>query len=141
MDVIRGCVNTFRPMQHRYLLVIFAGVLLSLGCAKEEPVLTATLHAKCRDCVVSYAAGAAQSKKDTLLGVVDPGSGDTLAEERQWSLQLKEGDNLFLQGCRIRTDTAFGDILLWIDGGVKTGEASVDTTQECARINQLAQGQ
>lgn len=127
-------------MQHRYLLVIFAGVLLSLGCAKEEPVLTATLNAKCRDCVVSYAAGAAQSKKDTLLGVVDPASGDTVAEERQWSLQLKDGDHIYLRACRLRTDTAFGDIQVWVDGGVQSLQAQVDTTQECAEINQSAHG-
>ncbi|MGB3525042.1 MAG: hypothetical protein WBB32_03630 [Flavobacteriales bacterium] len=127
-------------MQHRYLLVIFAGVLLSLGCAKEEPVLTATLHAKCRDCVVSYAAGAAQSKKDTLLGVVDPASGDTVAEEHQWSLQLKDGDHIYLRACRLRTDTAFGDIQVWVDGGVQSLQAQVDTTQECAEINQSAHG-
>jgi hypothetical protein len=133
-------LDNFPPMRGLFPLLLVGAVLVS-SCKKEDPLLNATLHAKCRDCIVSYAAGAAQSKKDTLLGVVDPGSGDTLAEERQWSLQLKEGDNLFLQGCRIRTDTAFGDIVLWIDGGVKPGEASVDTTQECARINQPAQGQ
>ena len=127
-------------MQHRYLLVILAGVLLALGCAKEEPVLTATLHAKCRDCIVSYASGSSQSKKDTLVGIVDPGSGDTLVEERQWTVPLKDGDNIFLRACRIQTDTAFGDIELRVDGGVKPMQAQVDTTQECAEINQPAFG-
>ncbi len=125
-------------MQKRYPLLILAGVLLTLGCAKEEPVLTATLHAKCRDCIVSYASGSSQSKKDTLMGVVDSGTGDTLAEERQWKVQMKDGDNLFLRACRIRTDTAFGDINLWVDGDVRSLQAQVDTTQECAEINQAS---
>ena len=72
------------------------------------------------------------------MGVVDSGTGDTLAEERQWAVQLKDGDNLFLRACRIRTDTAFGDINLWVDGDVRSLQAQVDTTQECAEINQAA---
>lgn len=127
-------------MQTRSLLVILTGVVLAFGCAKEEPALTATLHAKCRDCIVSYATGAFQSKKDTLMGVVDPGSGDTIPEERQWTVQLKDGDNLFLRACRIRTDTAFGDIKVWVDGGVRSMQAQVDATQECVEINQPAFG-
>ena len=127
-------------MHNRYLLVLLAGVLLVLSCAKDEPMLNATLHANCRDCIVSYASGSSQSKKDTLMGVVDPGSGDTIAEERQWTVQLKDGDNLFLRACRIRTDTAFGDIKVWVDGGVRSMQAEVDTTQECVEINQSAYG-
>ena len=125
-------------MQHRFPLLILAGVLLAMGCAKEEPVLTATLHAKCRDCIVSYAPGAAQSKKDTLMGIVDPGTGDTLLEERQWTVQLKDGDNIFLRACRIRTDTAFGDIKVWVDGDLRPLQAQVDTTKQCVEINEAA---
>lgn len=120
----------------RLPLILFPVVLCAMACAKEEePLLQATFHATCRDCVVSYAVGPAQAKVDTLLGVAVPGTTDTLPETAQWEVELKEGDNLFLRACRIRTDTAFGEISLKVDGGVRTMEASADTSLECASIN------
>ena len=82
-------MDNFPPMR-RISLLLLTGAFLASSCKKEDPMLKATLHAKCRECVVSYASGVSQSKKDTLLGVVDQGSGDTIAEERQWTLQLKD---------------------------------------------------
>lgn len=134
---MRGIPN-FPAMRYPPVLVLVAMLLVAAGCAKEEPLITATLQASCRGCVVSYAAGAAQSKSDTLIGVVDPSTGDTLAEEGTWTLHLKDGDNLFFRACRMQEDTAYGDIQLRVSGGVRPMEATVDTTQACAEINQAA---
>ena len=118
-----------------YLVPLIA--LLCFSCKKEEnPLLQATLHASCRDCVVSYAVGPAQSHEDTLHGIPVAGTTDTLPEVWQKSVELADGDNLFLRACRIRTDTAFGTISVSVDGGVRSLQASVDTTAECAGINQ-----
>jgi len=128
----------FPPMPHLSVFVLVVMVLVAAGCAKEEPMLTATLQASCRDCVVTYAAGAAQSKSDTLIGTVDPSTGDTLAEEGTWTLHLKDGDNIFFRACRIREDTAFGEIRLRVSGGVRAMQATVDTSEACAEINRSA---
>lgn len=104
-------------------------------------MLNATFHAKCRDCVVSYATGVSQSKKDTLLGVVDQGSGDTIPEERQWTLQLKDGDNLFIRACHL--DSAMSSELLQVrvDGDVRPDQASSSGGEMCVEINHSAHAQ
>ncbi|MBP8823560.1 MAG: hypothetical protein KBH07_07955 [Flavobacteriales bacterium] len=127
-------------MRNRHLFTVLVSVLLASACTKEEPLYSATLHATCRDCVVSYAAGAAQSKKDTLHGVPDPATGDTMAETGQWTVQLKDGDNLFLRACRLHPDTNLGDLYVWVDGSVQPLEASADSAQDCAEINQIIRG-
>lgn len=125
-------------MTRRFLLAALGTAAMAIGCTKEEPSLTASLHAKCKGCVVSYAGGVMQSKKDTLTGAVDPGTGDTLPEERSWKVVLKEGDNLFFRACRLDSaDTAFG-LELWVDGDVRPMQANTDTTQ-CAEINRAVQ--
>ena len=98
-------------------------------------MLKATLHANCRDCVVSYATGTTQSKHDTLHGVFDENTGDTIAEERQWSVELKDGDNLYFAACRLHEDTAFGTLTVWVDGEVRPDQASADTSEACAVVN------
>lgn len=110
-------------------------VLFGLACTKEKPRLQAVFHATCRDCIVHYAVGPAQSRTDTLLGVPVAGTGDTLPETGQWTAELNPGDNLFIRACRIRTDTAFGAIAVKVDGDVRTMEASADTASACAEIN------
>ncbi|HMN05382.1 MAG TPA: hypothetical protein PKD45_06615 [Flavobacteriales bacterium] len=125
-------------MTRRFLLATLGTAALAIGCAKEEPRLTASLHAKCKGCVVSYAGGVMQSKKDTLRGVVDPGTGDTLPEERSWKVEVKEGDNLFLRACRLDSaDTAFG-MELRVDGDVRPVQAYADTAR-CMEINRAVQ--
>lgn len=121
------------PMKRPHVLFLLTAVLAT-ACAKEEPLLNATFHAKCRDCVVSYAGGVNGSRRDTLRGVPD-GAGDTLAEEGVWKVEVKDGDNLFLRACRIHTDTAFGAIELWIDGDVRPISTAADTAADCAEIN------
>ncbi len=125
----------------RLCLLLLSGTFLFPSCKKEDPVLKATLHAKCRDCVVKYASGVSQSKQDTLLGVVDQGTGDTLAEERQWTVQLKDGDNIFLRACRLDSATTQGALHVWMDGDVRPDQAQVDGTQECVEINHSAHAQ
>lgn len=120
--------------------VLAAMVALSIGCAKEEPEHAASLHARCQGCVVSYAGGVSQSKKDTLYGVIDPGTGDTLPEERQWTLHLKDGDNLFFRACHLDSTALEGPMDLWVDGGVRQLQASAAPDQECAEINQPVKG-
>lgn len=121
----------------RSIIRLLPIVLLGFACKKEDkPLLQATFHATCRDCVVRYAVGPAHSKVDTLMGVPVAGTSDTLAETGEWHVELTAGDNLFLRACRIRTDTAFGEITLKVDGDVRTLEASADTAAVCAEINQ-----
>lgn len=126
-----------RPMRHSWLLLL-AGTLLAMACKEEEkPLLSATLHARCSGCVVRYAPGALQSKTDTLMGTVDPGTGDTLPGEGQWTLHLKDGDNLFFRACRLERDSGppvQGTLTLWVDGGVKPMQAATDTAA-CTAIN------
>lgn len=121
--------------------ILLGGAILATACTKDEPVFNATYQTSCRDCVVSYAVGSAQSRVDTLLGVIDAGTGDTIAENWQWNTEFKDGDNLFLRACRIRTDTAFGDIVLHISGNLIPMDATVDTSATCAEINGPAQAQ
>lgn len=125
-------------MPRSAILLLVCAFLLAAGCAKEEPLLTAHIQATCRDCIVSYAAGTGQSRTDTLAGIVDPATGDTIAEEGSWNLRLKDGDNIFFRACRIREDTAYGPIELSVSGGVRPMQASADTAQRCAEINGLA---
>lgn len=133
-------MDNFPPMRLISLLLL-TGAFLASSCKKEDPMLKATLHAKCRECVVSYASGVSQSKKDTLLGVVDQGSGDTIAEERQWTLQLKDGDNIFLRACHLDSAMNAGALQVWIDGDVRPDQAQTDGTQGCAEINHTAHAQ
>jgi hypothetical protein len=113
--------------------LLLAGTLLP-GCKKEEPLINATLQATCRNCIVSRAIGTAQSRKDTLRGtVVAPG--DTLAETRAWNMELKEGDNIFLQACRLYEDTAYSGFELRVAGDVRPMAASGDTSAQCVDIN------
>lgn len=137
-DVNGGAERNLQPMRIRQLPILFGSLFLVAACTKEEPVFSATMHATCKDCVVSYAVGAAQSKTDTLYGMVDAGTGDTVPETTQWTVQLKDGDNLFLRACRLWPDSAIGDMAVWVDGGVRTLEAHADTSQACAVINQAA---
>lgn len=116
--------------------------LLCFSCTKEDkPLLQATLHATCRDCVVSYAVGPEQTHVDTLHGIPVEGTTDTLAQVWQKSIEVIDGDNLFLRACRIRTDTAFGNISVNVDGGVRPLQAAADTAAECAGINQALHAQ
>lgn len=127
-------------MRRLCLLLLFGTFLIS-SCKKEEPMLKATLHAKCRECIVSYASGVSQSKRDTLLGVIDPGSGDTIAEERQWTVQLKDGDNIFLRACHLDSAMTEGALQIWMDGDVRQDQASVGAGQMCTEINHTVHGQ
>lgn len=128
-------------MRKSHLFTILGVLLLASACTKEKPLVEAILHAKCRNCIVSYAAGVAQSKKDTLRGRVDAASGDTVPEEGQWTVHLKDGDNIFLKACRLQQDTAMGNIDLWVNGGIAPMEVHADTTHHCAEINQAAHAQ
>lgn len=114
-------------------VLLLAGTLLP-GCKQEEPLITATLQATCRNCIVSRAIGSDQSRKDTLRGkVVAPG--DTIPETRQWSMDLKDGDNIFLRACRLYEDTAYSGIELRVAGDVRPMAASGDTSAHCVEIN------
>lgn len=114
-------------------MLLVAGMILA-GCAKEEPLINATLQATCRNCVVSRAIGTAQSKKDTLRGtVVAPG--DTVPVSRSWNMELKAGDNIFLRACRLYDDTAYGGFELRVAGDVRPMAASGDTSAHCVEIN------
>lgn len=127
-------------MLRRLLLPALATLALSVGCAKEDPEYTASLHARCQGCVVSYAGGVFQSKKDTLYGLVDPATGDTIPEERHWTLPLKDGQNLFFRACRLDSTALGTGIHLWVDGDVRSMAADAATGQDCAEINQAARG-
>ncbi len=121
-------------MRHLYALVFLALVLP--GCTKEKPALNATMQATCRNCIVSRAIGTAQSRKDTLRGkVLAPG--DTVAETRQWTMEMKDGDNIFLRACRLYEDTAYSGIDLRVSGDVRPLSASGDTSAHCVEINAL----
>lgn len=114
-------------------MVLLAGTLL-VGCAKEEPLINATLQATCRNCIVSRAIGTVQSREDTLRGkVVAPG--DTIPETRTWNAELKEGDNIFLRACRLYEDTAYSGFELRVSGDVRPMAASGDTSALCVEIN------
>ena len=131
-DVNSAAMNIFRPMRHVYVLLL-AGILVA-GCKKEEPLINATFQATCRNCIVSRAIGSDQSRKDTLRGkVVAPG--DTIPETRQWSMDLKDGDNIFLRACRLYEDTAYSGIELRVAGDVWPMAASGDTSAQCVEIN------
>ncbi len=118
----------------RLLPVLLLLVLALPACKKEEPALQATLQATCRNCIVSRAIGSAQSRKDTLRGkVVAPG--DTIAETRVWTMDLKDGDNIFLRACRLYEDTAYSGFQLQVGGDVRAMEAVADTSAHCVQIN------
>lgn len=125
-------MNIFRPMRSLFILLL-AGTLMP-GCKKEEPLINATLQATCRNCIVSRATGSDQSRKDTLRGtVVAPG--DTIPETRQWKMELKDGDNIFLRACRLYEDTSYSGIELRVSGDVRPMQASGDTSAQCVEIN------
>lgn len=121
----------------RALLRLLLLAVLVFGCTKEQPVWRATFHATCRDCVVHYATGTAQSRADTLLGVPVAGTSDTLAESASWTMDLKEGDNLFIRACRLRPDTVLGALSVRVDGDVRPMEAQTDTS-DCVEINAVS---
>lgn len=130
-------LNTFSPMKRMHL-VLLAGILLAVGCKKEEmKEYTVNLEARCWDCIVQYAAGPDRGRRDTLLGSVE--GTDTLLETGHYNLIVKENDNIFFRACRIRPDTAFGDITLQAGGGIQALSATVGTDQDCATINQVVQ--
>lgn len=130
------------PMNRLHALGLAVAIACTWGCKKEEkPLLSANLHAQCRGCVVSYAAGVAQSRQDTVFEVVDPGTGDTLPGTGSWTVHLKDGDNLFFRACRLYGDSALhGDILIQVDGEVRPLQASADTSLHCTEINRTVQG-
>lgn len=118
----------------RLLPVLLLLVLAVPACKKEDPALMATLQATCRNCIVSRAIGSAQSRKDTLRGhVVAPG--DTIAETRVWTMELKEGDNIFLRACRLHEDTAYSGLELHVGGDVRPMQAMGDTSAHCVQVN------
>jgi hypothetical protein len=120
----------------RLSLILFPCIFLIAACTKEQPALTATFHAACQDCIVSYAVGPAQSHRDTLIGAIDPDNGTLGVIEREWQVELKDGDNLFLRGCQ--RDTVFhGDIALSVDGDVRSVSITA-SSDSCAEINQPA---
>lgn len=104
-------------------------------------MLKATLHAKCKACVVGYATGVSQSKRDTLFGVIDQVSGDTIAEERQWTVELKDGDNIFLRACHLDPAMTDGALQIWTDGGIRPDQANAGVGQMCVEINHTAHAQ
>lgn len=104
-------------------------------------MLKATLHAKCKDCLVSYAAGVSQSKHDTLLGIVDPGSGDIIADEHRWTVELMDGDNIFLRACHLDSAMTDGVLQIWMDGDVRSDQANGVAGQMCVEINHTVHGQ
>jgi hypothetical protein len=109
-------------------------LLLASACKKEKPLLTARFQATCRNCIVSRAIGSDQSRKDTLRGIaVSPG--DTIAETRQWSMELQDGQNIFFRACRLYEDTSYGAMSLHVDGDVKPMDAQGDTSATCITIN------
>lgn len=133
--------STFNPMERLYQALLVAA-LLATGCAKEEvKEYTVSLEAKCRDCIVHYAAGAARSQIDTLLGNVDPSTGDTTVETANYQVIVKGSDNLFFRACRIRTDTAYGDMELKASGGIQPLSDLAGPAETCAEINQPVQVQ
>ena len=125
--------NNFPPMG-RSRLTLLAAIAFSSSCTKEKPLLHATFHASCRDCIVSYAVGPEQSRKDTLVGAIDTLTGMPAVVTMQWPVDLKDGDNLFIRGCQ--RDTVFhGVIQISVDGDVAPLSASAPT-DSCAEINQ-----
>ena len=122
----------------RVHLVLLAGVLLAVGCKKEEvKEYTVELEARCWDCIVQYASGPDRGRRDTLLGSVE--GTDTLLETGHYQLVMKENESIFFRACRIRPDTAFGDITLQAGGGIQPLSAIVGQDQDCATINQVVQ--
>lgn len=72
--------------------------------------------------------------------MVDPDTGDTIPEERQWKVHVKDGANLFLRACRLDSTGTGGGIDIWVDGEVRRMEASAAWDEDCAEINRPATG-
>lgn len=118
--------------------MLMALLLFSLGCKKEEvKKYGVTLEARCWDCIVQYAVGPERGRYDTLLGNVV--GGDTIPETGTYTVEVEENEALFFRACRIRPDTIFGDIEVLATGQIAPLEARVDTSQNCATINQVVQ--
>lgn len=109
---------------------------LSAACTEKPERYSVTMQARCRDCVVSHAGGVAHADQDTLIGVPDPSTGDTVAEERSWKVELEDGANVFMRACRLHPDTAYGDIALSVTGEVRSISATADTSADCVEINE-----
>ena len=118
-------------------LGVVALVLLISSCKKEVKEYTVSLEARCYDCIVTYAAGPARGRTDTILGVVE--GTDTFLVTGQYQVIAKADDNLFFRACRIYPDTSFGAIELRANGEVQELSASVELDQACATINQVVQ--
>lgn len=132
-------LDNLRPMP-RLRPFLLAGALVVLGCKKEAPMLGATMQVTCRNCIVSRATGTAQSRVDTLIGtVVAPG--DTTAVTRQWKVEMKDGDNVFLRACKLYPDTAFGTMELRVFGDIRSLQANGGVTDSCVTINQAGHKQ
>lgn len=110
------------------------------SCKTEVKEYTATLDARCYDCIVQYAAGADRGIRDTLTGSVNAATGDTFTEAGQYRLVMREGEEIFFRACRMRPDSAaFGDIVLNVSGDVQPLSTTVDRDSECAVISQPVQ--
>lgn len=118
----------------RAAFLCLSALLLGSACTKEEPTLQATLHASCRDCIVSHAIGPEQSRRDTLTGALDAGTGEHALVTMSWPVEVHDGDQVFLRGCQ-RDSTFEGEIQLWVDGAVAPINLTV-TSDSCGEINQ-----
>ncbi|HQW05292.1 MAG: hypothetical protein IPH05_04045 [Flavobacteriales bacterium] len=124
------------PRSLFYLLVIAA---LLASCRKEVKEYKATLEASCYDCIVQYAAGSDRGLRDTLAGSVNTVTGDTFVEVGRYDLVMHEEEAIFFRACRIRPDSAYGDITLHASGDISPLSATADRNTECAVINQPVQ--
>lgn len=123
-------------MERTGLIMAFI-VLLAASCKKEEKQYTVSLEARCYDCIVTYAAGPARGRIDTIFGVVE--GADTFPATGQYQVIAKADDNLFFRACRIYPDTSYGAIELRAAGEVQDINTSVGLDQACATINQVVQ--
>ena len=134
----RSRPTLYLPPMVRSAFILAALLVLGTGCKKEEvKKYNVTLEASCWDCIVQYAVGPERGRFDTLFGsVVD---GDTIPETGTYTVVVEAEQAIFFRGCRMDPDTVFGDIELMASGEVAPLEVRVDTSQNCAVINQAVQ--
>lgn len=123
-------------MERTGLIIVFI-VLLMAGCKKTEKQYTVSLEVRCYDCIVTYAAGPARGRIDTIFGVVE--GTDSLLVTEHYQVIAKAEDNLFFRACRIYPDSSYGAIELHAAGEVQDVYNNVGLDQSCASINQVVQ--
>ncbi|HPF89304.1 MAG TPA: hypothetical protein PLL57_01420 [Flavobacteriales bacterium] len=123
----------------RPVIGVTALLLLLPSCKKEQvKAYTVSLRATCYDCVMQYAAGPDRGRYDTLYGGIE--GADTLRETGDYSLTMREGEDLFFRACRLTPDSGrFGPIDLEVAGQAQPFAVSVEREADCAVINRAVQ--